>query len=193
MIQNPSRLQPAEAQVLFADLQKQIVARSKTNEPESLRRSASVLAQLAKVFALPVTLSVVPEGGGAPELIPELLKEAADAPQCLRTNTQVLLDEKTREVLASRGRKTLVISGAMTEVAVLHAATGAIEAGYRVLVPVDACGGMSARTEAAALRQIEAFGGEVTSTVTVATALAPDFATPLGQQMFEVLQELRLA
>jgi len=57
----------------------------------------------------------------------------------------------------------------------------------------DACGGMSERTEAAALRQIEAFGGEVTSTVTMATALAPDLKTFLGQQMFAALQQLRLA
>jgi Isochorismatase family len=47
----------------------------------------------------------------------------------------------------------------------IHTVTAAIEGGYRVLVPVDACGGMTARTEAAALRQIEAFGGETTTVV----------------------------
>jgi len=36
---------------------------------------------------------------------------------------------------------------------------------------VDACGGKSERTEAAAFRQIEAVGG----VTTLATALAPDF------------------
>jgi hypothetical protein len=41
--------------------------------------------------------------------------------------------------------------------------------------------------------KIEAFGGEVTSTVTMATALAPDFKTVPGQQMFAALQQLRLA
>ncbi len=191
-MQNPSHLLPAEVQLLFCDLQKQIVARSKTTEPGSLKRSASVLAQLAKVFALPVTISVVPEENEAPELITELTKEAPDAPQFLRANASPFLDQKTRAALAAHGRKTLVVSGFATEVVVLHAVTGAIEAGYRVLVPVDACGGLSERTEAAALRQMEVFGAEVTSTVTLATALAPDFTTELGQQMFATIQKLRL-
>jgi hypothetical protein len=41
-------------------------------------------------------------------------------------------------------------------------------------VPVDACGGMSSRTEDAAFRQIEANGGVTTSVVTLVTALTPD-------------------
>jgi nicotinamidase-related amidase len=113
--------------------------------------------------------------------------------QFLRTGASPFLDKETKMALNSHGPKTLVICGFATEVVVLHAVTGAIEAGYRALVPVDACGGMSERTEAAALRQIEAFGGEVTSTVTMATALAPDFKTFLCQQMFAALQQLRLA
>jgi nicotinamidase-related amidase len=192
-MQNPSRLEAADVQLLFADLQTQIVARSKTTEPKALRLAAGVLAQLAKVFSLPVTISTVPEGGAAPELIPELVKEAGGAPQFLRVNASPFLDDNTKMALELHGRRTLVICGFATEAVVLHAVTGAIEAGYRALVPVDACGGMSERTEAAALRQIEAFGGEVTSTVTLATALAPDFTTVLGQQMFAVLQQLRLA
>ncbi len=191
-MQNPTSLQPNDVQLLFADLQNQIVACSKTTEPKALRRSAGVLAQLAKVFSLPVTLSVVPENEEAPELISELAEAAPDAPQFLRQTASPFLDEKTKAALASNERKTLVIAGFATEVVVLHAATAAIEAGYRVLVPVDACGGLSERTETAALRQIEKFGAEVTSTVTLATSLAPDFTAPLGQQMFTVLQKLRV-
>jgi hypothetical protein len=52
---------------------------------------------------------------------------------------------------------------------------------------------MSERTESAALRQIEAFGGEVSSTVTIATSLEPDFTSDLGQKMFGAIQQLRLA
>ena len=37
-------LDPNTVQVLFADLQLQIVARSKTNTPDALARSAAVLA-----------------------------------------------------------------------------------------------------------------------------------------------------
>ena len=54
-----------------------------------------------------------------------------------------------------------------------------------------ACGGLSARTEDAALRQIEAAGGVTTSVVTLVTALTRDFSTDLGRKAFGILQSLR--
>ncbi len=39
-VQNPSRMKHAEVQLLFADLQKEIVARSETTESKSLRGNA---------------------------------------------------------------------------------------------------------------------------------------------------------
>jgi nicotinamidase-related amidase len=65
--------------------------------------------------------------------------------------------------------------------------------GYEVLVPVDACGGMSERTERAALRQIEAAGADTTAVVSIATKLAPDFKTELGKELFNIVQKLRMA
>jgi hypothetical protein len=62
-----------------------------------------------------------------------------------------------------------------------------------VQVPVDACGGLSARTEDAAFRQIEAAGGVMTSVVSLVTAMAPDFAQEPGRNTFAALQALRLA
>ena len=50
-------------------------------------------------------------------------------------------------------------AGCATEAVVRRAALSALERGYRVQVPVDARDGLSARTENAALRQIEAAGG----------------------------------
>lgn len=192
-MKSPTNLAAKEVQLLFADLQPQIVERSKTTDPKMIAQSAAVLAQLAKVFSLPIAISVVPEGGEAPVLIPELAKEATEAPQFIRASASPSLDEKTKLALEANARKTLVIAGFATEVVVLHSVVGAIEAGYRVIVPVDACGGMSERTESAALRQIEAFGGEVSSTATIATSLEPDFTTDLGQQMFSTIQQLRMA
>jgi hypothetical protein len=51
-------LDPATVQVLLADLQPQIVARSKTNPPDALTRSATVLAQVAPLLHLPMHLMV---------------------------------------------------------------------------------------------------------------------------------------
>jgi hypothetical protein len=188
-----SDLTPDTCQVLICDLQEEIVARSKTTPPDALSQSAEVLCRIAKLFNLPLTLSVVPEGERAPRLIGSLKQFAAGNNQFLRASASPFRDQDTPAHLASQGRKTLVIAGFATEVVVLHAALDALGRGYGVIVAVDACGGMSERTENAALAQIRDSGGVVTSVVSVATALSPDFTTPQGKQLFEVVQTLRLA
>ena len=161
--------------------------------PEALARSAAVLAQVARLLHLPMHLSVVPEGGQRPELIPELARETEGVTQHPRLSNSPFLDEATRAAIAATGRQRLIIAGFTTEVVVMHAVCDAIAAGYRAYVPVDACGGMSSRTEEAALRQIEAAGGITTSVVTLVTALVPDVSTDLARRAFEILQLLRLA
>ncbi len=179
-------------QVLLCDLQKQIVARSKTIDPKSLEKSAGVLAEIANLLSLPLIFSVVPEQEKAPELIPELARHAGSATQILRTAVSPFFDTPSRDAIEKSGRKTLIIGGFATEAVVLQAVLGAAERGYRVLVAVDACGGMSDRTEEAAFRQIEAAGAVTTSVVSIATTLTPDFATDEGKKMFAIIQQLRL-
>ena len=110
-----------------------------------------------------------------------------------RMSASPFLDEATCAAIAATRRQNLVIAGFATEVVVLHAVRDALAAGYRAHVPVDACGGMSSRTEDAAFRQIEAAGGVTTSVVTLVTAMVPDVSTDLGRQALEILQSLRLA
>ena len=186
-------LDPNAVQILFADLQPQIVARSETNPPDALARSAAVLAQVARLLPLPMYLSVVPKCGHPPELIPELARETEGVAQYLRLSASPFLDEATRAAIAATGRQHLVIAGFATEAVVAHAVLDAKAAEYQAYVPVDACGGLSSRTEDAVFRQIEAAGGVTTSVVTLVTALAPDFSTDLGGKAFEILQSLRLA
>src|ERR1700739_2680291 len=155
-------LNPTTVQVLFADLQPQIVARSKTNPPDALARSAAVLAQVARLLHLPMHLSVVPERGHRRELIPELARETEGVVQHLRMTASPFLDEATRAAIVATGRQHLVVAGFATEAVVLHAVCDAIAAGYRAYVPVDACGGMSSRTEDSVFPQIEAAGAVMT-------------------------------
>jgi hypothetical protein len=183
----------ADVQILFADLQPEIVARSRTTPPEALAASAGVLARVATLLGLPILFSVVPEGGRAPELIPELRSYATNGTVFPRVSASPFTDTATVAALGRSGRKTIAICGFATEVVSLHAALGAIAAGYTVQLPLDANGGMSDRTEAAAIRQIEAAGGTSTSVVTLATMLAPDFAESPGADVLEALQALRLA
>jgi len=143
------------------------------------------------LFSLPTTLSVVPEGDKAPELISEL-RSSGFAQEKLRASASPFFDAATKNLLAQSTRKVLIIGGFATEAVVLHAALDARARGYEVLVPVDVCGGMSERTEQAALRQILAAGAITTSVVSIATKLAPDFTTDLGKELFNIVQRLRL-
>jgi Isochorismatase family len=179
------------AQLLLCDLQTEIVARSKTIETAVLNKSAGVLLQIAKLFSLPTTLSVVPEGD-TPELISEL-RGSGFAQEKVRVSVSPFFDEPTKNLLAQCNRKVLIIGGFATEAVVLHAVLDARAEGYEVLVPVDVCGGMSERTEQAALRQIIAAGAITTSVVSIATKLVPDFRTDLGKELFNIIQKLRLA
>src|SRR5260370_21635043 len=106
---------PSTVQVLFADRQPQIVAGSKTNRPDTLARSAAVLAQVARLLHLPMHLSVVPEGGQRPELIPELARETEGVAQYLRMTASPFLDEATRAAIAAPGRQHLGVAGFATE------------------------------------------------------------------------------
>ena len=186
-----NQLSPHSAQLLLCDLQPQIVARSKTIAPSALGKSAGVLLEIARLFSLPTTLSVMPEGNEAPELISEL-RGSGFAQEKARASASPFLDETTKNLLAQSQRKVLIIGGIATEVVVLHAVLDARAQGYDVLVPVDVCGGMSERTEQAALRQITGAGAITTSVVSIATKLAPDFTTDLGKNLFHIVERLRL-
>ena len=50
-------LDPANAVILFADLQAGIIERTRTNELARLRRSVSALAKLAQLFDIPVIVT----------------------------------------------------------------------------------------------------------------------------------------
>src|SRR5260370_36305555 len=139
-------LDPNTVQVLFADLQPQIVARSKTNTPDALVRSAAVLAQVARLLRLPMHLSVVPEGGQRPELIPELARETDGVAQYLRVLASPFLDEATRAAITATGRQHLVIAGFATEAVVLDAVRDPLPAGCLAYVSSDARAGLATRS-----------------------------------------------
>lgn len=188
-----SKLSAATTQVLICDLQPQIVAHSKTTTPDALSQSAEVLCKIAQLFELPLTLSVVPANNEKPKLIASLQPFVSTENEFLRATANPFVETATRDHLASLRRPTLILAGVTSEVVVLHAALRALQEGYGVIVAVDACGGLSERTESAAFAQIRDSGGVISSVVSIATALSPDFTKTEGQQMFQIVQTLRLA
>ncbi|MGW5355932.1 isochorismatase family protein, partial [Streptomyces sp. NPDC004031] len=153
-------LESTTVQVHIADLQDGIVDLSATTAPAVIRRSVGFLADLARLLDIPVTVSAAPRPGG-----PAVVAEAAatGAPVFVRTGPCAWDDGPTRRAVAAHRRPHLALCGVTSEMVVLHTALDALGAGYEVTVLLDACGGLSDRTEQAAFRQVEAAGGRVMS------------------------------
>jgi nicotinamidase-related amidase len=188
--ENKAPMTAATTQILFIDFQPEIVRSSRTNPPDSLIRSAVAIAKIGKLFDLPMHASVVPTGSGEPALVPELASELAGVTPRVRTMAPVFDDAPTADAIARTGRHDLVVCGVVTEVAVLLACFGAVLRGHEVHVPVDACGGITPRTEEAAFRRIEAFDANTAATATLGAVLAMDLSSEKGMALMEILHTI---
>lgn len=102
---------------------------------------------MAALNHLPVWLSSLPPGGAYLTEVLEPLGGPAPRP---RTQTTAVADAGRVEAIAGSGRKTLILVGVVSEIVVQRTALDALVAGYEVLVAVNTCGGIDARTEDAA-------------------------------------------
>jgi|SRR5579883_2397731 len=189
-----SAIDAADAVVLFVDLEHGIIELTQTNPMEKLRKAVSGLARLARIFEMPVIVSAVQDENGTPaEIIPEIAKEAGPVPTHHRTTCNSFRDAEIVASIQSTGRRTLLIAGVATELAVQLPAITAAELGYRVYVVLDACGGISERTEQAALLRITKAGGATVSVMTLAGEIAGDFREARAQQAVGILYEMAKA
>jgi nicotinamidase-related amidase len=187
---NYAPLDPANAAVLFADLQAGIIERTRTNELASLRQAVSALAKLARLFDIPVVVTTAPAEEGIARVTPEIGAALGDLPQYMRTTTDAFLHAATCDSIAKTGRRTLLVAGVATEIIVQHSALSGAARGFDVQVVVDACGGLSARTEDAAFRRLARAGVVTTSVASVAGQLAADFTQPIAGQAIGILYEM---
>jgi nicotinamidase-related amidase len=187
-----SRIDPQDTVILFADLQEGIVELTRTQPLERLKAAIRGLSKLAKLLGIPAVVTGV-AGEGPAKMIPEIAEGLGELPTIHRTTCDSFLNEEILAAIEATGRKTLLISGVATELAVQLPALTASDSGYRVYVVLDACGGMSERTEQAALLRIAKAGGTATSVTTLAGEMAGDFREPLAQQAIGILYEMAKA
>ena len=110
-----------------------------------------------------------------------------------RTTADSFRNEEIVAAVKATGRQTLLISGVSTEVAIQLPALTAADMGYRVFVVVDACGGMSERTEQAAFHRIIKAGVTTVSVLGLAGELAGDFRSAEAQAAIGILYEMATA
>ncbi len=186
-----NQIDPKDCLVLFADLQQGIVELTQTVPLDRLRKGVKGLAKLAKIFAMPIVVSgIAGEDGKAATMVPEI--EAGYGAYSIhhRTTANSLFNDEIAALIQKSGRKTLLIAGVATELAVQLPALTAPEMGYRAILVLDACGGMSERTEQAAIGRITQAGSSTTCVMTLAGECAGDFRDPIAQQAIGVVFEM---
>lgn len=122
--------------------------------------------------------------------MPEIAQELGELPTYYRTTTDSFENEAIKQAIEATGRKTILISGVATEVAVQLPALSGCNLGYHVFIVVDAVGGISERTEDTAFRRIIQAGGSSVSVATLSGELAGDFSQPIAQQALRILFEM---
>jgi isochorismatase family protein len=186
-----SRIDPEDCLVLFADLQLGIVELTKTITLERLQKGVLALARIARLFQMPVVVAGVRgQDGGDATMIPQIEEGAGPFKIHHRTTCDSLLNPDIVSAINATRRKTLLISGVATELAVQLPAVTASCRDFRVFVVVDACGGMSERTEQAALQRMVQAGASTVSVMTLAGEMAGDFRQPRAQQAIGILYQM---
>ncbi|HKD14711.1 MAG TPA: isochorismatase family protein [Candidatus Angelobacter sp.] len=194
MNKSNSRIDAQDALILFADLQAGIAELTQTNPLDRLKKAVRALARLAKLLDIPVIVTGVRGEDGNPAIvIPQIGEILGDLPTHHRTTCDSFLNQEIVSAIQATGRKTLLISGVATELAVQLPALTAADQGYRVYVVLDACGGMSERTEQAALLRLAKAGATTVSVMTLAGELAGDFREAKAQQAIGILYEMAQA
>lgn len=187
----PSRIDPSDAVILFADLQAGIVELTQTLPLDRLKVGVRGLAKLAKLFAIPAVVAGIRGEDRSPaKIIAEIADGLGTLPTYHRTTCDSMLNEEIVAAIEATGRKTLLISGVATELAVQLPALTASDLGFRVHVVLDACGGMSDRTEQAALLRMANAGATPVSVMTLAGEVAGDLRDPKAQQAIGILYEM---
>ncbi len=186
-----SKIDVNDTLVLFADLQAGIADLPLTVPYARLQKGVSALARLAHLLGLPAIVSAVMGQDGSPaKIMPEIEQGLGTLPVHYRTTADSFENEAIKQAIEATGRKTILISGVATELAVQLPALSGSDLGYRVFVVIDAVAGISERTEDAALRRIAQAGGSTVSIATLAGELAGDFSQPTAQQAIGIVFEM---
>ena len=187
----PAKIDPNDALVLLIDLEAGIADKASTSSYKDLQKGVTALCKLAKLFDLPVVVSAIHGPNNSPvKIMPEIEKVLGDYPVHYRTTADAFENDAVKAAIEATGRRTILISGAVTEIAVQMPALSGPSLGYRVFVMVEGVRGFSPRTEEAAFHRIMQAGASVSSVTALSLEIAGDFREPNGQKAMEILSEL---
>lgn len=121
--------------------------------------NASALAKTAQLYGVPLVVTNGTDDGPNGPLFPAFAQAIGDTDVIVRGGNFNAFDTpEFAAAVEATGRKTLLISGLMTEGCVSQTALDAVRRGYDVYVVADASAGETAETHNMALRRLAADG-----------------------------------
>lgn len=160
-------LQPAEATLILVDHQAGLAFGVSSIDRQVLLNNVVALAKTATNFQVPVVASTSASKVYSGPLLPAVQAALPGVQSIERRNMNLWEDTTVLEAIQVTQRRTLLISGLLTEACVSFPVLSALNDGYTVFVVADACGGLTPASHDLALRRMEAAGAKMTSWIQV--------------------------
>jgi nicotinamidase-related amidase len=151
-------INPDESVVVLIDYQPQMFFGTTNADRGEIINAALGLGKAAKVFDVPVILTTVAAETFSGPMLPPLIEAFPDQETIDRTTMNAWEDPRVVDAVKATGRTRIVMAGLWTEVCIATASLSALEQGYQVYVPTDACGGVSAAAHENGIRRMTAAG-----------------------------------
>jgi len=169
-------LTPQNCAVVFLDHQPQMFSALSGPELKNLLESVLVLARAAKIFGVPVILSVIEFKEFAGKLAPQLGEQFPEFAPLKRTSMNAWDDERFVAAIKQTGRRNFLLAAMWSETCLVFPALQMLEEGYGIYVVKDASWGTNRAAHDTALRRIEQAGGVALTALQVLLEFQRDWA-----------------
>jgi nicotinamidase-related amidase len=183
-------LTPGNCAVVFIDHQPQMFFGVANIDREDLFNHALVLAKAAKIFGVPVILTVVESKGFSGNITPQLLELFPGLTPIEASSMNAWDSKEFIAAVEKTGRKNLIIAALWSEVCLTMPALQALTDGYGVYAVEDASGGTSRVAHEAAIRRVEQAGAVSLTAMQVLLEFQRDWARKEHyDEVMEVVKE----
>lgn len=159
-------LTPDNAAILFIDNQTTLTLGVQSLDLTLLKTNIEGLAQIARMFALPVVLTTTggAEHGPSGGLLRGITDTFPDIEPIARTGILNAMDDpRFAKAVEATGRRKIILSGITTDFCLVYPALSLLAAGYHVLIAVDASGSWTREINDSALQRLIQAGATPTN------------------------------
>jgi nicotinamidase-related amidase len=160
-------LTPARCALLLIDQQAGLAFGVESIDRQVLLNNVIALAKTAHAFEVPVVISTSASKVYSGPVLPAIASVLPGNPIIERRNMNLWEDAAARAAVIATGRRTLLVSGLLTEACVSFPVLSALAENFEVFVVGDTCGGLTPMSHELALRRMQAAGAHLTSWIQV--------------------------